>query len=118
MVFVCASLIIIDQYLIFLYHFFTIFQNIYCCTKIDHESSGPRKLFLYYVMHMYTHVFIYILRYVFICICMCMYYSLTLFMMTEQKGLPTSFSSVTSTNVGISFQNFLTFSFNTFARLV
>ena len=49
---------------------------------------------------------------------MCMYYSLALFMMTEQKGLPTSFSSVTSTNAGISSQNFLTFSFNTFARLV
>ena len=29
-----------------------------------------------------------------------------------QKGSPTSFSPVTSTNVGISPQNFLTFSFN------
>ena len=31
---------------------------------------------------------------------------------------PTSFSPVTSTNIGISPQNFLTFSFNTFATLV
>ena len=31
-----------------------------------------------------------------------------------QKGPPTSFSTVTSTNVGISTQNFLTFSFNAF----
>ena len=34
-----------------------------------------------------------------------------------QKGPPTSFSPVTSTNVGISPQNFLTFSFNPFATL-
>ena len=31
-----------------------------------------------------------------------------------QKGPPTSFSPVTSTNVGLSPKNFLTFSFNTF----
>ena len=31
-----------------------------------------------------------------------------------QKGLPTSFSPVTSTNTGIRPQNFLTFSFNSF----
>ena len=31
---------------------------------------------------------------------------------------PTSFSPVTSTNIGISPQNFLTFSFNSFATLV
>ena len=36
----------------------------------------------------------------------------------RQKGPPISFSSVTSTNVGISPQNFLTFSFNPFATLV
>ena len=36
-----------------------------------------------------------------------------------QKALPlTSFSSVTSTNVGISLKTFLTFSLNPFARLV
>ena len=35
-----------------------------------------------------------------------------------QKGPPTSFSSVTSTNVGFGPQNFLTFSFNPFATLV
>ena len=35
-----------------------------------------------------------------------------------QKDPPTSFSPVTSTNVGISPQNFLTFSFNPFATLV
>ena len=37
-----------------------------------------------------------------------------------QKGPPTSFSSVTSTNVGISPQNFLTFSlsFNLFTTLL
>ena len=35
-----------------------------------------------------------------------------------QKGPRTSFSPVTSTNVGISAQNFLTFSFNPFATLV
>ena len=36
------------------------------------------------------------------------------------KSLPTttSFSPATSTNIGISLQNFLTFSFNTFATLV
>ena len=34
------------------------------------------------------------------------------------KKPPTSFSSVTSANVGISPQNFLTFSFNPFATLV
>ena len=43
---------------------------------------------------------------------------LTLFRMGGQKGPPTSFSTVTSTNVGISPQNFLTFSFNSFATLV
>ena len=35
-----------------------------------------------------------------------------------RKGPPTSFSPVTSTNVGISPQNFLTFSFNLFDTLV
>ena len=35
-----------------------------------------------------------------------------------QKGPPTSFSSVTSENVGISPQNFLTFSFNPFDTLM
>ena len=44
---------------------------------------------------------------------------LTLFRMKRrQKGPPTSFSSVTSSNVGIRPQNFLTFSFNHFAALV
>ena len=35
-----------------------------------------------------------------------------------QKGPPTSFSPVTSTNVELSPQKFLTFSFNTFATVV
>ena len=35
-----------------------------------------------------------------------------------QKGPPTSFSSVTSTNVGFGPQNFLTFSFNPFSTQV
>ena len=35
-----------------------------------------------------------------------------------QKGPPTSFSPVTSRNVGISPKSFLTFSFNPFATLV
>ena len=35
-----------------------------------------------------------------------------------QKKPPTSFCNTTSTNVGISLQNFLTFSFNSFATLV
>ena len=35
-----------------------------------------------------------------------------------QKDPPKSFSPVTSTNVGLSPQNFLTFSFNTFATVV
>ena len=35
-----------------------------------------------------------------------------------QKGPPTSFFPVTSTNVGIGPYNFLTFSFNPFATLV
>ena len=35
-----------------------------------------------------------------------------------QKGPPTNFSSVTFTNVGISPQNFVTFSFKRFATLV
>ena len=35
-----------------------------------------------------------------------------------KKALPTSFSSVTSRNVGISPQNFRIFSFNPFATLV
>ena len=43
---------------------------------------------------------------------------LTLFRMGGQKGPPTSFSPVNSTNVGISPQNLLTFSFNPFAILV
>ena len=44
---------------------------------------------------------------------------LTLFRMKRrQKGPPTSFSSVTSSNLGIRPQNFLTFSFNHFAALV
>ena len=35
-----------------------------------------------------------------------------------QKGSPTSFSQVTSANVGIRPENFLTFSFNPFVALV
>ena len=35
-----------------------------------------------------------------------------------QKGLPTSFFSVTSTNVQIIPHNFLTFSFNSFVTLL
>ena len=48
------------------------------------------------------------------------YVPLTLFRMGGggQKGSPTSFSPVTPTNVRISPQNFLTFSFNPFDRLV
>ena len=47
------------------------------------------------------------------------YVVLTLFRMGGgQMALTTSFSSVTSVNVGISPQNFLTFSFNPFATLV
>ena len=38
--------------------------------------------------------------------------------MGGKKAPPTSFSPVTSTNVGISYQNFLTFSFNLFVKLV
>ena len=45
--------------------------------------------------------------------------SLTLFRMGGgQKAPPTSFFPVSSTNVGISPQKFLTFSFNPFAKLV
>ena len=36
----------------------------------------------------------------------------------KPSPLPTSFSPVTSANVGISSQNFLTFIFDTFATLV
>ena len=36
----------------------------------------------------------------------------------EQKGLPTSFYPVTSTNLGLSPQNSLTFSFSPFSTLV
>ena len=43
---------------------------------------------------------------------------LTLLRMEGQKVSPTSFSPVTSTNGGISSQNFLTFTFNCFAILV
>ena len=35
-----------------------------------------------------------------------------------KRPIPTSFSPVTSTNVGIRHQNFLTFTFNTFATVV
>ena len=35
-----------------------------------------------------------------------------------KKAPPTSFSPVTSTKVGISLQNFLTFTFNPFDRLL
>ena len=45
-----------------------------------------------------------------------MHYSLTLFRMGGTKR--PSFSPVTSTNVGIILQNFLTLSFNPFATLV
>ena len=38
--------------------------------------------------------------------------------MGVQKGPPTNFSLATSTNLGISLQIFLTFSFNSFDRLV
>ena len=43
---------------------------------------------------------------------------LTLFRMGDQRTLPTSFSPVTPTNVEISPQKFLTFSFNPFATLM
>ena len=43
---------------------------------------------------------------------------LTLFKMGAKKASPTSFSPVTSTNVGISPQKFLMFSFNPSATLV
>ena len=42
------------------------------------------------------------------------YFLLTLLRMEGKKATPTRFSPVTSTNVGISSQNFLTFSFNPF----
>ena len=48
-------------------------------------------------------------------------YNLTLFRMGiggDKKDPPTSFSPVPSTNIGISPQNFLTFSFNPVATLV
>ena len=43
---------------------------------------------------------------------------LPLFRMGGKKALSTSFSLVTSTNLGISPQNFLTFSFDPFVTLV
>ena len=43
---------------------------------------------------------------------------LTLFRMGEGEAPPTSFSFVTSTNIGISPQNFLNFRFNPFATPV
>ena len=45
-------------------------------------------------------------------------HELLLTLLRGKKGPPTSFFPVTSTNVGISPQNFLTFSFNPFATLV
>ena len=45
-------------------------------------------------------------------------HELLLTLLRRKKGPPTSFFPVTSTNVGISPQNFLTFSFNPFATLV
>ena len=50
--------------------------------------------------------------------CLVMWVFLTLFREGGKKPPPTSFSSVTSANVRISSQNFLTFSFNLFATLV
>ena len=51
--------------------------------------------------------------------CTAIVLTLTLFRMEgSKKAPPTSFSPVTSTNVGISSQNFLTFSFNPYDRLV
>ena len=61
---------------------------------------------IYILLHIKKHYFIY-----FCCL------FLTLFRM-EQKNPPTSFSPVTSTNVGISPKNVLTFIFNPFATLV
>ena len=54
---------------------------------------------------------------------MMMLIRITLFRMGDGGGRqkappPTSFSSVTSTKVGVSPQNFLTFSFNPFATVV
>ena len=50
------------------------------------------------------------------------FWILTLFSMGKmgvgKKDPPTSFSPATSTNVGLRLQNFLTFSFNPFSRLV
>ena len=44
---------------------------------------------------------------------------LTLFtVMVNQKGSPNSFSPVTSTHVGISPQNLMTFNYNPFVTLV
>ena len=43
---------------------------------------------------------------------------LALVSMGEPKSSPPSFSPVTSTNIGISPQNFQTFSFNPFPTLV
>ena len=43
---------------------------------------------------------------------------LTLFRMGRAKKPPTSFSPVTSTNIGFSHKNFLNFSLNPFATLV
>ena len=49
---------------------------------------------------------------------LCLDHRLTLFRMEGAKGPPaTSFSSVTSSNVGISAKTFLNFSFNPFATL-
>ena len=44
--------------------------------------------------------------------------TLTLFRMWWGEATPTSFSPVTSTNVGFGPQNFFTFSFNPFSTLV
>ena len=44
--------------------------------------------------------------------------ALTLLRTGGKKAPPTSFSPVTSTNVGCSPQNFLTFSFNSFATML
>ena len=85
-------------------------ENIYFLLVIKFESYQDKYIYIY--IHMYIYIYIYIKT------------NANFNPIQDrargggQKGPPTSFSPVTSSNVGFGPQNFLTFSFNPFGTLV
>ena len=106
-------------YAAFFYNLHVIFVSIMKSSPFNIDCMWKKcKSYFWFWFHLTIALFLTIFQRFLI---FAKHFCLTLFRMGEggrAKPPPTSFSPVTSTNLGINTQNLLTFSYNTFARLL